>query len=59
MWPAAESPVAVTESWENVQFGVAAFAWVAGTVVLVDAVDGVRAPVVGETTGVDVVELAE
>jgi hypothetical protein len=49
----------VTESWENVQFGVAGFACPVGTVVLVDPFDGVGAGVVDVTTRVEVVELAE
>jgi len=59
IWPVAESPVAVTNSWEKVQFGVATFACVAGTVVLVDPVDAFNTPVAVVATRVDVVEPAE
>jgi hypothetical protein len=59
MWPVDESPVAVTESWENVQSRVAALSCLAARVVPVGRVDDVGTPVVEVATLVDVVELAE
>ncbi|MGO9875965.1 MAG: hypothetical protein ACLPVY_19475 [Acidimicrobiia bacterium] len=51
--------MAVTDSWENLQFGAAALTCEAGTVELLEPTDGVNAVVEAAVTVVDVGELTE